>query len=204
MLYIISAPSGGGKTSLVRALTAKVDNLVISVSYTTRPLRSGEINGVNYHFVSVTEFKAMIQQDKFLEYATVFDHLYGTSKEILLEKKPNQDVILEIDWQGAQQIRQLFPEKNYISIFIVPPSFEILHARLTERAQDQAQVIEQRMQAAKSECSHLLEFDYCVINDSFEHAVRDLEIIIQSQRLRADLQQKKYQQLMRDIPVTSV
>lgn len=180
-LFIIAAPSGGGKTSLTRALVKSLDNLVISVSHTTRPIRPGETDGVNYHFVSAEAFSALIQREVFLEYATVFGYQYGTSREwVSAQLKKNQDVILEIDWQGAQQVRRLF--KDTVSIFILPPSMEVLRKRLEERKQDAPAVIEKRMQAAKEECSHQNEFDYVITNDDFDTAVSDLKNIIEQYR----------------------
>lgn len=178
-MFIIAAPSGGGKTSLTRALVENMDNLVISVSHTTRPMRSGEKDGVNYHFVTAEKFQELIQQNIFLEHAKVlgFGYDYGTSREwVMSQLKQNKDVILEIDWQGAQQIRKLF--KEAVSIFILPPSMDILRKRLEERGQDSQDVIAKRMQAAKEECSHAPEFDYVITNDNFDVAVNDLKNII--------------------------
>lgn len=154
-----------------------MDNLVISVSHTTRPIRPGEKDGVNYHFVPAEQFQELIQQNIFLEHANVFGCWYGTSREwVMSQLNQNKDVILEIDWQGAKQIRTLF--KETISIFILPPSMEILHKRLEERGQDSPDVIAKRMQAAKEECSHAPEFDYVITNDDFDVAVHDLKSII--------------------------
>ncbi len=182
-LYIIAAPSGGGKTSLVRALVTQLPRLVISISHTTRPARPAEKNGVNYHFVSEAEFQNLLKSDTFLEHANVFGYCYGTSKKLVQESlAQGNDVILEIDWQGAQQIRQQFPDA--VGIFIMPPSLDVLRERLRERAQDSEQVIEHRMQQAEAEMSHANEFDYLIINNDFELAVMDLMSIIHSQRLR--------------------
>ncbi len=178
-LFIIAAPSGGGKTSLTRALVKSMDNLVISISHTTRPMRPGEKDGVNYHFVTPEKFQELIQQNVFLEHAKVlgFGYDYGTSREWVTEQlKNNKDVILEIDWQGAQQIRKLF--KDTVSIFILPPSMDVLRKRLEERKQDTAEVIEKRMQAAEEECSHQNEFDHVIVNNDFEDAVTELKNII--------------------------
>ena len=178
-LFIIAAPSGGGKTSLTKALVKSVDNLVISVSHTTRPMRPGEKDGVNYHFVTPEKFQELIQQNIFLEHAKVlgFGYDYGTSREwVMSQLKQNKDVILEIDWQGAQQIRKLFDDT--VSIFILPPSMEILRKRLEERGQDSPAVIEKRMQAAEEECSHKDEFDHVIINNDFNDAVTELKNII--------------------------
>lgn len=186
MLYIISAPSGGGKTSLMKAVVSSMDSLVISVSYTTRPPRPGEIDGVNYHFVTPEIFEQMRVHGDFLEYAQVFGYFYGTSKSWVMNqmqqsKNKNQDldIVLEIDWQGAEQTRKLFP-KSSVSIFILPPSLEVLYERLKERKQDSEEVIEKRMAEAKSECAHAKEFDYIVVNDDFDTAVSELKAIIRA------------------------
>jgi guanylate kinase len=195
MLYIISAPSGGGKTSLMKAVVSKMDNLVVSVSYTTRPPRPGEVDGVNYYFVDTQNFNQMLNQGDFLEYAEVFGSFYGTSKRWVDDQiQKNKDVILEIDWQGAAQIRKLYPEST--SIFILPPSLDILYDRLKQRKQDSEAVIEKRMTAAKSECKHYQEFDYIVINNNFDTAVAEIESIILSTRLRCDIQSQKHRQLI--------
>lgn len=197
-LYIVSAPSGAGKTSLVRALVEKTDNLIISISYTTRQKRPSETDGVNYHFVSVEKFQTMIEQNEFLEYAKVFGYLYGTSKAwISTQLEKNKDVVLEIDWQGAQQIKKIFPDS--VSIFVVPPSLETLETRLKSRGQDSSEVIQQRMKQASAECRHLVDFHYLVINDDFETAVRDLRTIVNSHRLKLSVQQKKYPKLIENL-----
>lgn len=199
MLYIISAPSGGGKTSLMKAVVSKMDNLVVSVSYTTRPPRPGEIHGVNYYFVDKKTFEQMRDHGDFLEYAEVFGHFYGTSKSWVADQiQKNKDVILEIDWQGAEQTRKLFP-KSSVSIFILPPSLDTLYDRLKQRKQDSAEVIQKRMAEAKSECTHFNQFDYIVINDDFDTAIADLESIIQATRLHCEPQCKKYQNLIKKI-----
>lgn len=195
MLYIISAPSGGGKTSLVRALLTREENLLISVSHTTRSPRPGEVDGVNYHFVSKQDFEQLQQSNVFLESAVVFGHHYGTSRDwVNAQIQLGHDVILEIDWQGAQQIKQCF--ENCLSIFILPPSLAALRQRLCERAQDSESVIEKRMQQAQSEISHYHEFDYLLINDKFENAVNDLVAIVHSQRLQRQRQQERHQDLL--------
>jgi guanylate kinase len=196
MLYIISAPSGGGKTSLMRAVVSKMENLIVSVSTTTRPPRPLEMDGVNYHFVTPADFERMIDQKDFLEYAKVFGHFYGTSKTWVTKAlQDGKELVLEIDWQGAQQIRKLFPQQS-LSIFILPPSLEILRERLKERKQDSEEIIEKRMKEAKSECAHIKEFDYIVINDYFDTAVAEIESIILSARLRCDIQCKKHEKLL--------
>lgn len=178
-LYIIAAPSGAGKTSLVKALVQKMPNLKVSVSYTTRKPRPGDREGIDYHFIKSQEFEAMIQHNAFLEYAKVHGNYYGTSRA-WIEQAISQgtSVILEIDWQGAQQIRQLMSDA--IAIFILPPSVATLRERLIRRQQDEAEVINQRLDAAKSEIKHYEEFDYLVVNDHFDSALHDLEAIIQA------------------------
>ncbi|MCW4152130.1 guanylate kinase [Halomonas sp. 18H] len=181
-LFIVSAPSGAGKTSLVRELIESLDGLKVSVSHTTRPRRQGEVDGVNYHFVDHAEFESLIAQGEFFEYAQVFDNLYGTSRgavEALLQA--GQDVILEIDWQGARQVRERFPEA--VSVFILPPSRDELERRLAGRGTDQHAVIASRMREAISEMSHHHEYDYLVINDDFTTALRELQSLVTAQRL---------------------
>lgn len=186
-LFIIAAPSGAGKTSLVNALLEKIDQIKVSISHTTRPSRPGEQDGVNYFFVSHDEFQQMVEQDVFLEHAQVFGQRYGTSKQWVVEQlQQGQDVILEIDWQGARQIRKQLPEA--IGIFILPPSKQALQERLTTRAQDDAEVIAYRMAQANEEISHHDEYDYLVINDNFQQALIELETIIKATRLRNQAQ----------------
>ena len=190
-LYVISAPSGAGKTSLVKALTGSTNDVVVSVSYTTRPMRPGEIDGVHYNFVSAEEFQRMRDRGEFLEYAQVFENYYGTSKH-WLETKLGEgvDVILEIDWQGAQQVRKTF--RHAVGIFILPPSRQTLLQRLRSRGQDSEDVIARRTDGAIEEMSHYHEFDYLVINDNFETALADLRAVLRSQRLATARQQQKY------------
>ena len=186
-LYVISAPSGAGKTSLVAALGSAEPGLHVSVSHTTRPRRANETDGVNYHFVSEEEFVAMIDADAFLAHARVFDRRYGTARESVLNVlAAGDDAILEIDWQGARQVRERHP--GCIGIFILPPSRESLAERLSERAQDSDEVIARRMRAAVNEMSHYREFDYLVVNDDFEVALGDLRSIIRARRLRRERQ----------------
>ncbi len=197
-LYIISAPSGGGKTSLVNALVSAIKNLYISISYTTRPMRPGEQKGVNYHFVTSDQFHDLLKQNTFLEHAKVFDHHYGTSREWVNQQlQQGHDVILEIDWQGAQQIRQNF--KQCVSVFILPPSREVLRERLMTRAQDKSSVIGQRMMQARNEMSHYHEFDYLIINDVFENALADLKSIIYSRRLLTSIQSLMHEGLIKNL-----
>ncbi len=199
-LFIISAPSGGGKTSLIKALVDQTEHLSVAVSHTTRHARAGEIEGEHYYFVTQTEFDAIKNDHGFIESAQVFDHYYGSAKqtvEDLLAK--NQDVILEIDWQGARQVRQIFTQA--VSIFILPPSNSALKNRLTDRAQDDASVIERRMSRAQDEMVHFNEYDYLVINDDFELALSDLQTIVQSQRLTLPQQIQRQQNLLAQLIV---
>lgn len=181
-LYIIAAPSGAGKTSLVKAMVESTPHVCVSVSHTTRGIRPGEQDGVSYHFTSVAGFQDMLSKGMFLEHAEVFGHYYGTSAYWVREQlNRGEDVILETDWQGAQQVRRLMPDS--VSIFILPPSLEALRERLIGRATDGLSIIESRMSQAVSEMSHYSEFDYLVINDEFDLALRDLQTIIRCQRL---------------------
>jgi guanylate kinase len=194
-LYIISAPSGAGKTSLVRHTIAEVDNLVVSISHTTRRIRPGETHGEDYYFVSQTEFQALLESHELLEHASVFDNFYGTAKTTVEKSlSVGLDVILEIDWQGAQQIKAIRPDS--ISIFILPPSTEILEQRLQNRGQDDEDVIARRMRDAVTEMSHYEEFDYIVVNDVFEHALTELKSIIIANRLTKSRQQVKLKHLI--------
>ena len=177
-LFIIAAPSGCGKTSLVKALLGSSSKLSVSVSHTTRKPRKGEINGENYHFVSKERFGEMISNNDFVEFAEVFGNMYGTARSNIKEKlDANIDIILEIDWQGARQVRENMP--NSISIFILPPSKNVLLQRLIERGQDDDETISKRMKNSESEMSHYDEFEYLVINDQFDSALNDLKAIIQ-------------------------
>ena len=176
-LFVLSAPSGAGKTSLAKALVKALPNLAFSISHTTRPRRAGEKEGVDYHFVDESQFQAMIEDDMFLEYASVFDHRYGTSRkavEALLEA--GKDVIFDVDWQGARAIKHNMPQA--CTIFILPPSREALAERLAGRGQDSRKVIDDRMRAAVSEMEHYREFDYLVVNDDFAAALEDLKAIV--------------------------
>lgn len=176
-LFIIAAPSGCGKTSLVKALLKNSSNLCVSVSHTTRESRPDEVNGINYHFVSVNKFKEMINKNAFVEHAEVFENLYGSSRQLINDNlENNKDVILEIDWQGARQVKLNMPK--VISIFILPPSKDALLMRLQGRGQDDKQTIMKRMSDAKNQMSHFDEFDYLVINDNFDVALSNLESII--------------------------
>ncbi len=194
-LYVISAASGAGKTSLVNAVLEQVDELVVSVSHTTRAPREGEVDGVNYHFVDKATFEKMVEACEFFEHATVFGNMYGTSQQHLQQQlEKGMDVILEIDWQGARQVRQLMPDCK--SIYIVPPSTTALRERLDARGQDDEAVIEQRMREAISEMSHYVEFDYLIINDDFDEARNDLAAIIKGNRMLYQHQQQKHADLL--------
>jgi len=186
-LYIISAPSGAGKTSLVKALLESTDDIMVSVSHTTRGMRPGEVDGKDYHFTSVETFRSMIGDNAFLEHAQVFDNFYGTSRSSALDMMAKGvDVILEIDWQGAQQVRQKMPEA--VSIFILPPSREELERRLRGRGTDADEVIARRLGEAVTEMSHYHEFDYLVFNDDFDTALAELRAIVIGRRQRASVQ----------------
>lgn len=197
-LFTVSAPSGAGKTSLVRALVESTHNLCVSISHTTREQRPGETDGVNYHFVSHAAFTAMLEQAAFLEHAQVFANLYGTSKHWVEETlAAGDDVILEIDWQGATQVRRLMPQA--VGVFILPPSRTCLHQRLTGRGQDGTEVIEARMAEAKSEMSHYVEADYLIVNDHFDTALAEFKAVITAQRLRLEKQQLRHHALLKSL-----
>jgi guanylate kinase len=194
-LFIIAAPSGGGKTSLVNALLKQDSRLILSISHTTRTARPGEIDGQQYHFVGEADFEQMVNNGDFMEHARVFDHYYGTSrKAVAAQLGQGRDVILEIDWQGARQVRKIFPD--CCSIFIIPPSLEDLRKRLTGRGQDSAEVIQRRMRDAQTEISHWAEFDYLVVNDDFDIALEDLQDIICDHRDRKPHKVNKNHQLL--------
>jgi guanylate kinase len=198
ILYTVSAPSGAGKTSLVNSLVESTPHLRVSISHTTRKIRPGETDGVNYHFVSREQFDAMLQKDAFLEHADVFGNLYGTSKEwVEGALASGEDVILEIDWQGAQQVRRLMPET--VSIFILPPSRETLRGRLTGRGQDDPAVIEKRLAEARKEMSHYPECQYLVINDKFEEALADLKAVVRAERVRLNRQEQRQRRLLQEL-----
>jgi guanylate kinase len=197
-LFTVSAPSGAGKTTLVNALIAGTDNLKVSVSHTTRQPRAGEKNNVNYHFVTKEEFIDMLTRNLFLEHAQIYDHFYGTSETWLLEQlKAGIDVILEIDWQGVQQVKRLKP--NAVSIFILPPSRQALEQRLRRRGKDSEEVIAKRLRGAVDEISHYVEFDYLVVNDNFDKALKELQTIILSQRLTQLAQAPKLERLLTEL-----
>lgn len=197
-LYTVSAPSGAGKTSLVNALVNCCDALLVSISHTTRPIRPGEQDGVNYHFVDEAEFAEMLERADFLEHASVFGNLYGTSGVWVEEQlAAGLDVILEIDWQGAQQVKRLIPDT--IALFIAPPSRSVLEDRLNARGQDDDETIARRMSQAVEELSHYVESDYLVINEDFDTALAELKAIIVAQRLRIERQQATHRDLLIDL-----
>ncbi len=197
-LYTVSAPSGAGKTSLVAALLEREKGIRVSVSHTTRPIRPGEQDSVNYHFVDEAEFSAMLDDTAFLEHARVFGNLYGTSQAwVEAQLATGMDVILEIDWQGALQVKQLLPETR--AIFILPPSRPVLAERLTQRGQDEQSVIDHRMAQAVEEMSHYIESDFLVVNNDFEQALAELRAIITSQRLRTPRQSAVLSELLNEL-----
>ena len=197
-LYVISAASGAGKTSLVSAVLEQVSDIEVSVSHTTRAPREGEVDGVNYHFVDRDRFQEMVNAGEFFESASVFGNMYGTSRQHIQEQLlKGRDVILEIDWQGARQIRKLMADCK--SIYIAPPSIAALRERLTSRGQDDEAVIDKRMQEAVSEMSHYAEFEYLVINDDFDEARENLAAIILGERMLLEHQQHKHAELLAEL-----
>lgn len=199
-LFILSAPSGAGKSSLISALLKQESSrpMQVSVSHTTRQPRPGEIDGQHYHFVTVKQFESDIAAKKFYEYAKVFDNYYGTSEEAIDQQLAQGiDVFLDIDWQGAQQVRLKKP--NVTTIFISPPSLQALENRLRHRAQDSEAVIKDRMTQAKSECSHYQEFDYIIVNDDFDQALTDLSTIVNNQRLKRSQQEQIHKTLFTEL-----
>ncbi len=190
-LYIITAPSGAGKTTLVRHLLENDPAIRVSVSHTTRLPRKGEREGIEYHFIGLDEFRDKVQRGDFLESAEVHGNYYGTSRSgIETALRAGQDVLLEIDWQGAQQVRRVFPQA--IGVFILPPSLEVLEQRLRERASDSAQTIARRLAAARDEMRHADEFDYVIINDDLQRALHDLLAIVRAMRLRYPVQCRRH------------
>jgi len=197
-LYIFSAPSGAGKTSLVKALIDVTPGLVVSVSHTTRAMRPGEEDGVHYHFTDVSSFQKMVELNQFLEHAQVFDNFYGTSQAAIEQQlAQGLDVILEIDWQGARQVRHRIA--GSVSVFILPPSRVELERRLSDRGTDSPEVVARRMRDAVSEMEHYHEYDYLVINDDFQLALADLRSIISSERLRLARQQQAQAELVAEL-----
>lgn len=197
-LYIFSAPSGAGKTSLVKALIEGTEGLMVSVSHTTRAMRPGEENGVHYHFTDVANFQKMVETNLFLEHAQVFDNFYGTSQSAIEEQlAAGQDVILEIDWQGARQVRHRI--SGTVSVFILPPSRAELERRLSGRGTDSAEIVARRMHDAVSEMQHYDEYDYLVINDDFQLALAEIRSIIISERLRLGRQRQIHDDLLAEL-----
>jgi guanylate kinase len=197
-LFIVAAPSGGGKTSLTRALLEREPTIRLSVSYTTRPPRPSEIDGVDYRFVTVEMFEALKDAGEFLEHAHVHGNWYATGTTWLKNQvEAGQDVLLEIDWQGAAQVRKLMPES--VHIFILPPSLALLRERLQRRGQDDAETIERRLNAARDEMRHCGEFDYVIINQDFASAVDDLSAIVRASRLRGAQQRARHRALLEQL-----
>ena len=198
LLFVVSAASGTGKTSLVKALLERVSNLHVSVSHTTRPQRPGELEGVHYHFTSQKEFLAQVEQAGFIEYAEVFGNYYGTSQDTVKQQlAKGHDVLLEIDWQGAEQVRRLFPESK--QIFILPPSQFDLRQRLSNRGTDSVEVIEHRLSCAVEDMQQFINFDYVIINDDFNKALNDLASVIIANRLVLTQQAERHQDMIQKL-----
>ncbi len=194
-LFVLSAPSGAGKTSLVREAVKRLDKLAVSISHTTRPMRPADKDGIDYHFIEEPQFHEMLGRGEFLEHAQVFDHYYATSQAMVDETlKAGTDVILEIDWQGAEQVRRLKPE--VCGVFIVPPTREILAERLRGRGSDSEEVVDRRLRDAVDDMRHFSNYDYLIINDSFEQAVDELCAVILSQRLLVSRQASENEALL--------
>ncbi|QIR13315.1 guanylate kinase [Shewanella aestuarii] len=198
-LFIVSAPSGAGKSSLISALLKdQPSDMQVSVSHTTRQPRPGEVNGQHYHFVTVDQFKALIAENAFFEWAEVFGNYYGTSRTVIEQTLANGiDVFLDIDWQGGEQVKALMPEA--IGVFILPPSKQELARRLTGRGQDSQEVIDSRMAQAVSEMSHYQQYDFVIVNDDFDQALADLQAIIRSQRLTCASQSYTHNDMLVDL-----
>ncbi|HXU93471.1 MAG TPA: guanylate kinase [Gallionella sp.] len=197
-LFIVSAPSGAGKTSLVHALLNINPQIDLSVSYTTRNPRPGEVDGEAYHFVNRDTFMSMAKRGEFLESAEVYGNFYGTSQTWISEQiAQGRDILLEIDWQGAAQVRKLFPES--VSIFILPPSLEALEQRLKGRGKDNDEVIAKRLAAVREDVAHVAEFDYVIINDNLNEALRELNAVVLSARLRGTRQLARHQDLINQL-----
>ena len=195
-LFIVSAPSGGGKTSLVKVLLEAEREVKLSISYTTRPARSGEMNGRDYHFVAPPEFERMLEAGDFLENAVIYGNRYGTSRKWIAEQlEHGDDILLEIDWQGAQQVRKLMP--GNVSVFILPPSLQVLERRLKGRSQDSPEVVARRLATAREEIGHFGEFDYVIINDDFTRAAQDLISIVRAERLTLPRQLARHADLIK-------
>jgi guanylate kinase len=196
LLFVVTAPSGAGKTSLINALLADDRGLTLSVSYTTRRPRPGEQNGREYHFVDLPRFEAMLERGEFLESAEVHGHRYGTSQKVIDEARARgRDLVLEIDWQGAEQVRRLYPDS--IGIFILPPSMAELERRLRARAQDAEEVIRRRLKNAAAEMSHAAEFKYAIINNNFDDARQDLRAVVRAERLATGRQLERHPEVFK-------
>ncbi|WP_035055862.1 guanylate kinase [Andreprevotia chitinilytica] len=194
-IFVVTAPSGAGKTTLVAALLAADQNVQLSVSFTTRAPRAGEVNGKDYHFVERAEFERMINAGELLEHAEVYGNYYGTSQVWINEVIANgRDILLEIDWQGAQQVRRLFPQS--IGLFVLPPSVEVLETRLRNRGKDSDEIIARRMAAAREEISHVDEFDYVIVNEHIDEAVRDIVSVVRAERLKLPRQSARHTALI--------
>jgi guanylate kinase len=201
-VFIVVAPSGAGKTSLVAALLEAESSIELSISYTTRPARTGEVDGKHYHFVSQDVFKNMITNGDFLEYAEVYGNFYGTSCSWIRSRlEQGRDILLEIDWQGARQVRKAFPEA--IGVFIVPPSIEELERRLRGRDTDTEEVIARRLASARAEIGMVSEYDYLVINEQFERARADLISVVRANRLKCAAQRVRYAEKLARMGVQS-
>jgi len=197
-VFVVSAPSGGGKTSLVNALLQSDDRVALSVSHTTRAPRPGEQDGVHYHFVDPETFERLVHQDAFLEHARVFDHRYGTGRAAVASQlAAGHDVLLDIDWQGARQVRRSYPAAR--SIFILPPSLAVLRRRLEGRGQDSAEVIRRRMAGARAEIDHAAEFDFLVVNDDFDAALEDLRSIVRRGQPLRDPDQGRAREILAEL-----
>ena len=197
-LYVISAPSGTGKTTLVKSVVDTLAHVTVSISHTTRAKRQGEMNGINYHFVDEAEFQHLIQSKDFLEYATIFHHHYGTSRRWVMETlAAGKDVILEIDWQGYEQIKKLFP--HTIGIFILPPSLHALKERLMKREQNRPEIVAERLKDVNDTLSHLTEYHYIIINDDFQEASKELQIIITAGQLLQERQVERHPKLIAEL-----
>lgn len=197
-LFVVAAPSGGGKTSLVNALIKNDNQVRLSVSHTTRPPRPGELDGIHYHFVDDATFQSLVASDAFLEHARVFDHCYGTGREAVERQlAAGLDVVLDIDWQGARQVRNTFP--SCCTVFIVPPSLEVLRQRLAARGQDSESVIRRRMRDARAEISHWEEFDFLIVNDIFDEALADLQSIVRHGQLNRPENKQKQSEILAEL-----
>lgn len=197
-IFVFASPSGGGKTSLVKAVLEQLNDIEVSISHTTRSMREGEEDGKHYYFVNDAEFDALVRANTFIEHAMVFGYQYGTNRQQIERRLcSGTDVVLDIDWQGARQIKQHF--KNVVSIFILPPSVDALKQRLTDRQQDDEQVISNRMDKAQQEIRHYDEFDYLVVNDDFDVALKEIMQIICANRLKNQFQALKYQSLLSNL-----